>query len=122
MSRLIKWYALAAILALISLSIYAAAGGGKNDAPPFPVPLSCYSEDPGSSQFLKDGCDRVQGIEDFKDPEGANMGELLSHRISANPFNLIASLIFLLLKNLLLSCVHHALHESCVHKQSAYSP
>ena len=74
MSRLIKWYALAAILALISLSIYAAAGGVNDDAPPFPVPLSCYSEDPGSSQFLKDGCDRVHGIEDFKDPEGDSMG------------------------------------------------
>ena len=61
MSRLIKWYALAAILALISLSIYA-AGGGNAKAPPFPVPLSCYSEDPSSSQFLKDGCDRVHGI------------------------------------------------------------
>ena len=77
MSRLIKWYALAAILALISLSIYA-AGGGNENAPPFPVPLSCYSEDPGSSEFLKDGCDRVQGIEKYKDPEGASMGELLS--------------------------------------------
>jgi len=95
MSRLIKWYALAAILALISLSIYA-SGGGNDNAPPFPVPLSCYSEEPSSSQFLKDGCDRVHGIEDFKDPEGASMGELLSHRISANPFNLVASLIFLL--------------------------
>jgi len=62
MSRLIKWYALAAILALISLSIYA-AGGGNENAPPFPVPLSCYSEDLGSPEFLKDGCDRVQGIE-----------------------------------------------------------
>ena len=37
MSRLIKWYALAAILALISLSIYAAGGGNDDDAP-FPVP------------------------------------------------------------------------------------
>ena len=43
MSRLIKWYAIAAILALISLSIYA-SGGGNDNAPPFPVPLSCYSE------------------------------------------------------------------------------
>ena len=52
MSRLIKWYALAAILALISLSIYAASKGGVNDdAPPFPVPLSCYSEIPGSPIF-----------------------------------------------------------------------
>ena len=95
MSRLIKWYALAAILALISLSIYAAGGGNDDDAP-FPVPLSCYSEIAGSPNFLEDGCDRVHGIENFKDPEGADMVELLSHRISANPFNLIASLIFLL--------------------------
>ena len=95
MSRLFKWYALAAILALISLSIYA-AGGGNDDAPPFPVPLSCYSEEIGSSQFLDDGCDRVHGIETFMDPEGAGMVELLSHRISANPFNLIATLIFIL--------------------------
>ena len=63
MSRLIKWCALAAILALISSSIY--AGGGNENAPPFPVPLSCYSEDPGSSEFLKDGCDRVHGIEKY---------------------------------------------------------
>ena len=115
MSLLIKWYALAAILALISLSIYA-AGGGNDDAPPFPVPLSCYSEDPGSSQFLKDGCDRVHGIEDFKDPEGASMGELLSHRISANPFNLIATLIFILaiihtfMANKL-TAIAHKIHE-----------
>ena len=95
MSRLIKWYALATILALISLSIYA-AGGENDDAPPFPVPLSCYSEISGSPQFLEDGCDRVHGIEHFKDPEGASMFELLSHRVSANPFNLIATLIFLL--------------------------
>ena len=33
MSRLIKWYALAAMLALISLSIYA-AGGGNDDTDP----------------------------------------------------------------------------------------
>ena len=95
MSRLIKWYALAAIIAFISLSIYA-AGSGNENAPPFPVPLSCYSEYPGSSEFLKDGCDRVHGIEKYKDPEGVGMGELLIHRISANPFNLVASLIFLL--------------------------
>ena len=72
MSRLIKWYALAAILTIISLSIYA-AGGGNENAAPFPVPLSCYSEDPGSSEFSKDGCDRVHGIEKYKDPEGASM-------------------------------------------------
>ena len=115
MSRLIKWYALAAILALISLSIYA-AGGGNDDAAPFPVPLSCYSEIAGSPNFLEDGCDRVQGIEDFKDPEGASMGELLSHRISANPFNLIATLIFILaiihtfMANKL-TAIAHKIHE-----------
>ena len=52
MSRLIKWYALAVILALISLSIYA-AGGGNDNAPPFPVPLSCYSEEVGSSAIFE---------------------------------------------------------------------
>ena len=115
MSRLIKWYALAAILALISLSIYA-AGGGNDDAPPFPVPLSCYSEITGSPQFLEDGCDRVHGIENFKDPEGAGMVELLSHRISANPFNLIATLIFILaiihtfMANKL-TAIAHKIHE-----------
>ena len=115
MSQLIKWYALAAILALISLSIYAAGGGNDDDAP-FPVPLSCYSEIAGSSQFLKDGCDRVHGIENFKDPEGADMVELLSHRISANPFNLIATLIFILaiihtfMANKL-TAIAHKIHE-----------
>ena len=64
MSRLIKWYALAAILALISLSIYA-AGGGNDNAAPFPVPLSCYSEIAGSPNFLEDGCD-PQLLFDFK--------------------------------------------------------
>ena len=115
MSRLIKWYALAAILALISLSIYA-AGGGNDDAAPFPVPLSCYSEIAGSPNFLEDGCDRVHGIENFKDPEGADMVELLSHRISANPFNLIATLIFILaiihtfMANKL-TAIAHKIHE-----------
>ena len=115
MSLLIKWYALAAILALISLSIYAAGGGNDDDAP-FPVPLSCYSEDPSSPNFLEDGCDRVHGIENFKDPEGADMVELLSHRISANPFNLIATLIFILaiihtfMANKL-TAIAHKIHE-----------
>ena len=115
MSQLIKWYALAAILALISLSIYA-AGGGNDDAAPFPVPLSCYSEIAGSPNFLEDGCDRVHGIENFKDPEGADMVELLSHRISANPFNLIATLIFILaiihtfMANKL-TAIAHKIHE-----------
>ena len=115
MSLLIKWYALAAILALISLSIYAAGGGNDDDAP-FPVPLSCYSEIAGSPNFLEDGCDRVHGIENFKDPEGADMVELLSHRISANPFNLIATLIFILaiihtfMANKL-TAIAHKIHE-----------
>ena len=51
----------------------------------FPVPLSCYSEDAGSEEFLAARCDKIDGIENYRDPEGAGIGGTLSHRISANP-------------------------------------
>lgn len=59
------------IAALLSLGFPAfAAGGGTGD---FPLPLDAYA-----------------------DPAGASLGEVLRHRITADPFNLVATLIFLL--------------------------
>ena len=94
MHRLTKWFIIALIMALISTSIYATGGGEHESSTPFPVPLSCYSENYGSPKFLEEGCDRVHGIENWG-PEGGSMIDILGHRISANPFNLVASLIFL---------------------------
>ena len=48
-----------------------------------------------SPNFLAERCDQVHGVENFRDPLGGSVGEILSHRISANPFNLVVSLIFL---------------------------
>ena len=93
MKKFIKGLLTAGILILISTGVNASKG---EDSTPFPVPLSCYSEDYGSPNFLADRCDQVHGSEDFRDPEGASIVEILSHRISANPFNLVVSLIFLI--------------------------
>ena len=95
MHRLTKWFITALITGLISTSIYAAGGGEHETSAPFPVPLSCYSENYGSPKFLEEGCDRVHGIENYRDPQGGSVSEILGHRMSANPFNLVASLIFL---------------------------
>ena len=93
MKKFIKGLLTVGILVLISTGVNASKG---EDSTPFPVPLSCYSEDYGSPNFLAERCDQVHGSEDFRDPEGASIVEILSHRISANPFNLVVSLIFLI--------------------------
>jgi len=95
MYRFAKWFFTLGVLGLISTSLYS-SGGGQNDRAPFPVPLSCYSEDLGSAKFIEGGCDKIHGVENYRDPVGGSVGEILSNRISANSFNLIASLIFLI--------------------------
>jgi len=92
MHRFTKIFVSVLILGLISSALYASKG---EDSTPFPVPLSCYSEDYESPNFLAERCDQVHGVENFRDPLGGSVGEILSHRISANPFNLVVSLIFL---------------------------
>ena len=95
MYRFAKWFFTLGVLGLITTSLYSSVGG-QNDRAPFPVPLSCYSEDLGSAKFIEGGCDKIDGVENYRDPLGGSVGEILSHRISANSFNLIASLIFLI--------------------------
>ena len=95
MYRFAKWFFTLGVLGLITTSLYSSVGG-QNDRAPFPVPLSCYSEDLGSPKFIEGGCDKIGGVENYRDPLGGSVGEILSHRISANSFNLIASLIFLI--------------------------
>jgi len=95
MYRFAKWFFTLGVLALISTSIYSSVGG-QNERAPFPVPLSCYSEDLGSAKFIEAGCDKIHGVENYRDPVDGSVGEILSHRISANSFNLVASLIFLI--------------------------
>jgi len=92
MYRFTKIFVTVLILGLISSALYASKG---EDSTPFPVPLSCYSEDYSSPNFLAERCDQIHGVENFRDPLGGSVGEILSHRISANPFNLVVSLIFL---------------------------
>lgn len=94
MRRLVKMFVAVGITTIISSVVFASGGGA--DLAPFPVPLNCYSEDAGSPNFLKEGCDKVHGVENYRDPEGAGVGAILAHRISANPFNLVVSLIFLI--------------------------
>ena len=66
---------------------------------------------------IRDRCDKIDGIENYRDPEGAGIGGTLSHRISANPFNLIGSLIFLFailhtfMANKLTAMAHEVHHE-----------
>ena len=93
MHRFTKIFVTVLILGLISSALYASKG---EESTPFPVPLSCYSEDYGSQNFLVERCDQIHGVENFRDPLGGSVGEILSHRISANPFNLVVSLIFLI--------------------------
>ena len=95
MNRLAKWILSASMLGLIAGTVLAGGGGGHSEGAPFPVPLSCYMSDQGSKEFMDARCDKVDGIENYRDPEGAGIGGILSHRMSANAFNLIGSLIFL---------------------------
>ena len=77
MHRLTKWFITALITGFISTSIYASGGGERETSAPFPVPLSCYSENYGSSKFYEEGCDRVHGIENYRDPEGGSVIDIL---------------------------------------------
>lgn len=89
--------ALAVFFALtLAAGVQAAGGGGGADdgSAPFPVPLVCYTQH-DAQQVADAHCDRLGGVEKYKDPEGAGVGAILSNRISSNPFNLVASLIFL---------------------------
>jgi len=62
MYRYAKWFLTLGILGLISTSIYSSVGGGQNERAPFPVPLSCYSEDFESPQFMEKGCDKITNL------------------------------------------------------------
>jgi len=95
MKKFVKGFLMSVSLCLIGLS-NASGGGVNSNLAPFPVPLDCYMEDQNSLKFNEKKCDRVKGVENFKDPAGASVGEILSSRISANSFNLIVSLIFLI--------------------------
>ena len=94
MKRFVKGFLISVSLCFIGIS--SVSGVSNSDLAPFPVPLDCYVEDQNSIQFIEKNCNRVKGIENFKDPDGASVGEILSSRISANSFNLVVSLIFLL--------------------------
>ena len=115
MDRLLKLSIATLLLATLAGPAWA-SGGGEPKAP-FPVPLTCYSEDPGTAKFEAAHCDLVPDIEGYRDPVGVGIGELLSHRISANPFNLIGSLIFLIailhtfMANKLTEMAHQIHHE-----------
>ena len=117
MNQLTKWILSASMLGLIAGTVLAGGGGGHSEGAPFPVPLSCYSEDQGSEEFLAARCDKVHGIENYRDPEGAGIGGILSHRLSANAFNLIGSLLFLFailhtfMANKLTAMAHEVHHE-----------
>ena len=117
MNHYAKWLLSVFLMGFISATALAAGGGGHSEGVPFPVPLSCYSEDAGSEEFLAARCDKIDGIENYRDPEGAGIGGTLSHRISANPFNLIGSLIFLFailhtfMANKLTAMAHEVHHE-----------
>jgi len=115
MNRLLKLSIATLLLATIAGPAWA-SGGGEPTAP-FPVPLECYTMDAGAAEFQAKHCNLVPGIENYRDPEGVGMGDLLSHRISANPFNLIGSLIFLIailhtfMANKLTEIAHNIHHE-----------
>ena len=115
MNRLLKLSIATLLLATLAGPAWA-SGGGEPKAP-FPVPLACYTMDAGAAEFQAKHCDLVPGIENYRDPEGVGVGDILSHRISANPFNLIGSLIFLIailhtfMANKLTEMAHQIHHE-----------
>ena len=123
MLQFTKWFAAALVLGIIGTSIYA-SGSGQETAAPFPVPLSCYTEDYGSPEFMDAHCDRIHGVKAYRDPEGAGIGGILSHRISVNSFNLIGSLLFLIaiLHTFMankLTAMAHEIHEEHDEKMKA---
>ena len=104
------------LLSLLSKIIYATSEELSKGDIPFPVPLSCYSEDPGTEKYLYDKCDQIREIQHYRDPKLANVAEILMHRISVNPFNLVVSLIFLvaILHTFMankLTAIAHKIHE-----------
>ena len=115
MDRLLKLSIATLLLATLAGPAWASVGGEPKA--PFPVPLACYTEDPGTAKFEAAHCDLVPDIEGYRDPVGVGIGERLSHRISANPFNLIGSLIFLIailhtfMANKLTEMAHQIHHE-----------
>ena len=52
MNHYAKWLLSVFLMGFISATALAAGGGGHTEGVPFPVPLSCYSEDAGSEEFL----------------------------------------------------------------------
>ena len=48
MNHYAKWLLSVFLMGFISATALAAGGGGHSEGVPFPVPLSCYSEDAGS--------------------------------------------------------------------------
>ena len=84
------------------------AGGEPASATPFPTPLNAY----GDADFIQ---------------QGKGIGEILSHRMSVDPFNLVGSLIFLcailhtfVAGPLLAKAEHlHHEHESVMQQQGA---
>ena len=52
MNHYAKWLLSVFLMGFISVTALAAGGGGNTEGVPFPVPLSCYSEDAGSEEFL----------------------------------------------------------------------
>ena len=84
------------------------AGGEPASATPFPTPLNAY----GDADFIQ---------------QGKGIGDILSHRMSVDPFNLVGSLIFLcailhtfVAGPLLAKAEHlHHEHESVMQQQGA---
>ena len=60
MNHYAKWLVSVFLMGFISVTALAAGGGGNTEGAPFPVPLSCYSEDAGSEEFLKARCDKIE--------------------------------------------------------------
>ena len=125
MKRFVQGFLVSVSLFFIGIS--SVSGGGNTNLAPFPVPLDCYVEDQNSMKFIEKNCNRVNGIENFKDPDGASVGEILSSRISANSFNLVVSVIFLLailhtfMANKLTAKAHliHEEHDERMKKEGA---
>jgi len=93
--------------------LFASGGGGGGL---FPTPLICYSQhDP--AKFAAAGCEALPHVKQMADPAHGSVLEILSSRISATPFNLVASLIFLFailhtfIAGKITAIAHHVHHE-----------